>query len=103
MPNTSEHSRRSPRSLAPVAGLRPAGAICEIVNNDRTTARVPRSHPVLQEHGLVMITVEGLTRHRLRSDREEELLAGGHLSRGGNAVGTAFRPDEAQVECHGIL
>jgi len=54
--------------LATLAGLRPAGVICEIMNDDGTMARVPDLVKVAKEHGLAMITVADLISHRLRHE-----------------------------------
>jgi 3,4-dihydroxy 2-butanone 4-phosphate synthase/GTP cyclohydrolase II len=54
--------------LAILAGLRPAGVICEIMNPDGTMARVPDLARVAEQHGLLMITVSDLISHRLRHE-----------------------------------
>ncbi|HEV7516177.1 MAG TPA: bifunctional 3,4-dihydroxy-2-butanone-4-phosphate synthase/GTP cyclohydrolase II [Thermoanaerobaculia bacterium] len=54
--------------LAALAGLVPAGVICEIMNEDGTMARVPDLTQVAAEHGILMITVSDLIRHRLRHE-----------------------------------
>lgn len=59
--------------LARLAGLNPAGVICEIVNDDGSMARVPDLGRFCKMHGLVMITVADLARYRLESDYEESL------------------------------
>ncbi len=56
--------------LAGLAGLYPAGVICEIVNDDGTMARVPDLFRFCKTHGLVMITVADLARYRLESEFE---------------------------------
>jgi 3,4-dihydroxy-2-butanone 4-phosphate synthase/GTP cyclohydrolase II len=61
--------------LAGLAGLSPAGVICEIVNDDGTMARVPDLIRFCKTHGLVMVTVADLARHRLDSELDESLLA----------------------------
>ena len=61
--------------LAGLAGLYPAGVICEIVNDDGTMARVPELFRFCETHGLVMITVADLARYRLESKYEESLWA----------------------------
>ncbi len=50
--------------LARVAGLYPAGVICEIVNDDGTMARVPDLARFCERHNLVMISVADLARYR---------------------------------------
>jgi 3,4-dihydroxy 2-butanone 4-phosphate synthase/GTP cyclohydrolase II len=54
--------------LASLAGLRPAGVICEIMNDDGTMARVPDLAKFAREHGLLMITVAGLIGYRLQHE-----------------------------------
>jgi 3,4-dihydroxy-2-butanone 4-phosphate synthase len=51
--------------LASLAGLYPAGVICEIVNDDGTMARVPDLTRFCRKHKLVMITVSELARYRM--------------------------------------
>jgi 3,4-dihydroxy-2-butanone 4-phosphate synthase/GTP cyclohydrolase II len=50
--------------LASLAGLDPAGVICEILNEDGTMARVPDLIRFCERHNLVMITVADLVRYR---------------------------------------
>ena len=51
--------------LAQLAGLKPAGVICEIVNDDGTMARVPDLVRFCKKHSLLMVTVADLARYRL--------------------------------------
>ena len=55
--------------LARLAGLTPAGVICEIMNDDGTMARVPDLERYCAKHGLKMITVADLIAHRRRHDK----------------------------------
>ncbi|MDE1175465.1 MAG: 3,4-dihydroxy-2-butanone-4-phosphate synthase [Edaphobacter sp.] len=55
--------------LARMAGLVPAGVICEIMNDDGTMARVPDLVTFCQEHDLLMVTVADLIRYRLQNER----------------------------------
>ena len=55
--------------LARLAGLAPAGVICEILNSDGTTARRPQLETFAERHGLTFITVAQLVAHRLRHER----------------------------------
>jgi len=55
--------------LARMAGLVPAGVICEIMNDDGTMARVPDLIKFCEEHGLKMVTVADLIRYRLQNER----------------------------------
>ena len=55
--------------LARLAGLIPAGVICEIMKDDGTMARVPDLVEFCKLHGLKMLTVAELIRYRLRNER----------------------------------
>jgi 3,4-dihydroxy 2-butanone 4-phosphate synthase/GTP cyclohydrolase II len=55
--------------LARLAGLSPAGVVCEIMNEDGTMARVPDLVKVCERHGLKMITVASLIEYRRRNDK----------------------------------
>jgi 3,4-dihydroxy 2-butanone 4-phosphate synthase/GTP cyclohydrolase II len=55
--------------FARLAGLIPAGVICEIMNEDGTMARVPDLIPYCQEHGLKMVTVADLISYRRQTER----------------------------------
>jgi len=50
--------------LARLAGLIPAGVVCEIMNEDGTMARVPDLIPYCEEHGLKLVTVADLIEYR---------------------------------------
>ena len=54
--------------LARLAGLTPAGVICEILNPDGTMARRPELEAFAAEHDLPFITVAGIVAHRLRAE-----------------------------------
>src|SRR5438552_9482918 len=54
--------------LARIAGLYPAGVICEIMNEDGTMARVPQLTKFAKRHGLLMITIAALIQHRMRTE-----------------------------------
>src|SRR5947207_3420452 len=55
--------------LASIAGMIPAGVICEVMKDDGTMARVPDLVEFAREHGLKMITTADLIRYRLRTER----------------------------------
>ncbi len=56
--------------LPVLAGLQPAGVLCELVNEDKTgMARVPELAHFASEHGLVMVTIADLIRHRRRNEQ----------------------------------
>jgi 3,4-dihydroxy 2-butanone 4-phosphate synthase/GTP cyclohydrolase II len=58
--------------LARMAGLIPAGVICEIMNEDGTMARVPNLIQFCKRHDMSMLTVAELIRYRMRHDRYVE-------------------------------
>ncbi len=55
--------------LARLAGLVPAGVICEILNPDGTMARRPELTRIAAAHGLTFVTVAQLVAHRLKMER----------------------------------
>ncbi len=55
--------------LARIAGLTPAGVICEIMNEDGTMARVPQLTEFCRTHGLKLLTVAELIRYRMKNER----------------------------------
>jgi len=54
--------------LARLAGLYPAGVICEVMNEDGTMARVPDLRKVAEQHGLKIISVADVIAYRLRTE-----------------------------------
>jgi len=55
--------------LARLAGLYPAGVICEVMDEDGTMARGPRLEAFCREHGLKLVTIKDLIQHRMRTER----------------------------------
>jgi 3,4-dihydroxy 2-butanone 4-phosphate synthase/GTP cyclohydrolase II len=55
--------------LARLAGLKPAGVICEIMKDDGTMARMPDLEIFAQEHDLKIVTIADLIDFRLRTER----------------------------------
>jgi 3,4-dihydroxy 2-butanone 4-phosphate synthase/GTP cyclohydrolase II len=55
--------------LARIAGLTPAGVICEIMGEDGTMSRVPQLIEFCREHHLKMLTVADLIRYRMQHER----------------------------------
>jgi 3,4-dihydroxy-2-butanone 4-phosphate synthase/GTP cyclohydrolase II len=66
--------------LARLAGLNPAGVICEIVNEDGTMSRLPDLVRFCRKHDLLMITVSDLARHRLQFDDDSVEAITVHLA-----------------------
>jgi 3,4-dihydroxy 2-butanone 4-phosphate synthase / GTP cyclohydrolase II len=54
--------------LARIAGMSPAGVICEIMNDDGTMARVPQLSRFASRHHLLMITIADLITYRMRTE-----------------------------------
>jgi 3,4-dihydroxy 2-butanone 4-phosphate synthase/GTP cyclohydrolase II len=54
--------------LARLAGLAPAGVICEMMSRDGSMARVPELTRFARRHGLLLITIEDLIKYRMRHD-----------------------------------
>src|SRR3954471_10861255 len=68
--------------LARLAGLTPAGVICEIMNDDGTMARVADLEGYCARHGLKMITVADLIAYRRRHDKLVERVVSTTLPTG---------------------
>jgi 3,4-dihydroxy 2-butanone 4-phosphate synthase/GTP cyclohydrolase II len=78
--------------LARLAGLNPAGVICEVMNEDGTMARVPDLVPYCEAHGLKMITVADLIEYRRRHEKLVERTTSVRLPTGyGEFTAVAFR------------
>ena len=54
--------------LVRLAGLYPAGVICEIMNDDGTMARVPQLAEFAKKHSMKIVTVKDLIRYRMRAE-----------------------------------
>ncbi len=65
--------------LARLAGLNPAGVICEVMNEDGTMARVPDLERYCVTHGLRIVTVADLIAYRRRHDKLVERVAEARL------------------------
>ena len=55
--------------MARLAGLKPAGIICEIMKDDGTMARLPDLEVFAKEHGIKIVTIADIIEYRLRKDR----------------------------------
>ncbi len=60
--------------LARLAGLKPAGVICEVMNDDGSMARVPDLIQFVKQHGLKMCTVADLIKYRRQTERHVERI-----------------------------
>ena len=65
--------------LARMAGLYPAGVICEIMNDDGSMARVPELSKFAKKHKLLMITIADLIQYRMRNERLVKRVAAAEL------------------------
>jgi 3,4-dihydroxy 2-butanone 4-phosphate synthase/GTP cyclohydrolase II len=65
--------------LARLAGLYPAGVICEIMDDDGTMARGPRLEQFCRTHGLRLITIKDLIQHRMLHERLVRKVAEANL------------------------
>src|SRR4051794_24226474 len=66
--------------LARLAGLTPAGVICEIMNDDGTMARVPQLVEFCKKHDLKMISVADLIRYRMKNEKYIHRVAEGTVA-----------------------
>ena len=65
--------------LARIAGLYPAGVICEIMNDDGTMARVPELTAFARRHKLLMVTISDLIQYRMRTEALVHRVAAANL------------------------
>jgi 3,4-dihydroxy 2-butanone 4-phosphate synthase / GTP cyclohydrolase II len=78
--------------LARLAGLNPAGVVCEIMNDDGTMARVPDLIEYCERHGLKMVTVADLIEYRRRTEKLVERSSAVRLPTAyGEFTAVAFR------------
>ena len=61
--------------LSRLAGLNPAGVVCEIMNEDGSMARVPDLVPFCEEHGIKLLTIADLIEYRRRTEKLVERVA----------------------------
>ncbi|MGB9006393.1 MAG: bifunctional 3,4-dihydroxy-2-butanone-4-phosphate synthase/GTP cyclohydrolase II [Candidatus Aminicenantales bacterium] len=60
--------------MARLAGLFPAGVICEVMNEDGTMARLPQIERFSQEFGLPILTIADLIQYRMKTERLIQLV-----------------------------
>ena len=78
--------------LARLAGLTPAGVICEVMNEDGTMARVPDLIPYCERHGLKLVTIADLIEYRRRTEKLVERMTSVRLPTAyGEFTAVAFR------------
>jgi 3,4-dihydroxy 2-butanone 4-phosphate synthase/GTP cyclohydrolase II len=86
--------------LARLAGLTPAGVICEVMNDDGTMARVAQLREFCARHGLKMISVADLIRHRMKTERFIRPLAEGSIETEFGEFRTVAYGSDLNPECH---
>jgi 3,4-dihydroxy 2-butanone 4-phosphate synthase / GTP cyclohydrolase II len=86
--------------LARLAGLAPAGVICEIMNPDGTMARVPQLEEFCAHHGLQMISVAELIRYRMKHERYIHRRAEGCIDTEFGEFRTVAYASEINPEMH---
>ena len=80
--------------LAKLAGLYPAGVICEIMNEDGSMARLPQLEVMAEEHGIKIVTVAALISYRLRHERLVHRVAEAKLpTNHGEFTAIAYKSD----------
>lgn len=78
--------------LAQLAGLYPAGVICEVMNDDGTMARIPQLIKFCKKHKIHMITIADLIQYRMQHERLVRKVADTRLpSRFGEFTAKAFQ------------
>ncbi|MHB8511587.1 MAG: bifunctional 3,4-dihydroxy-2-butanone-4-phosphate synthase/GTP cyclohydrolase II [Actinomycetota bacterium] len=65
--------------LARLAGLSPAGVICEILNEDGTMARMPDLEKIAEKHNMPLITIEDLIEYRRHNEVSVKRVAQGRI------------------------
>ncbi|MDP9433543.1 MAG: bifunctional 3,4-dihydroxy-2-butanone-4-phosphate synthase/GTP cyclohydrolase II [Actinomycetota bacterium] len=65
--------------LATLAGLEPAGVICEVVNEDGSMARLPELEAFSRQHGLTLISIADLIAYRRRHEKQVRAVAEAQL------------------------
>jgi len=85
--------------LARVAGLTPAAVICEVMKDDGTMARVPDLMEFSAKHGIPIVSVADIIRHRMRNERMVHRVASPRLpTRFGDFRVHAFRSEVTAEE-----
>ena len=92
--------------LARLAGLYPAGVICEVMSGDGTMARMPELESLSQKHGIKIISVAQLIQYRRRHEKLIERVAEAKMpTKYGQFIGYAYRsvvdPDQHMAMVRG--
>ncbi len=89
--------------LARLAGMQPAGVICEIMNNDGTMSRMPDLKVFAREHGINIVTIADLIRYRsVQENLVKQVMHKHPLPRSPGSVSVAvytsdFTPDDVYI------
>jgi 3,4-dihydroxy 2-butanone 4-phosphate synthase/GTP cyclohydrolase II len=86
-----------------MAGLYPAGVICEIMNEDGTMARVPELSRFAKKHGLLIITIADLIQYRMRTERLVKRIAHAAMPTAHGAFRIVAYGNELDQETHVAL
>jgi len=65
--------------LMRLAGLKHAGVICEIMNDDGSMARVPQLLKFCEKHNIKIVSIEKLIEYRIQNERQVERIVSVHL------------------------
>lgn len=85
--------------LARMAGLQPAGVVCEIMNEDGTMARMPQLEKISTSLGIDIVTVADIIAYRLEHERLVERVAEARLpTQYGAAKAIAYKSDVDSAE-----
>ena len=89
--------------LARLAGLYPAGVICEIMNEDGTMARLPELELIASAHGLKLMTIADLITYRRRHEKLVQKVTEARLpTKYGEFIAVAYR-STVDIEEHVAL
>jgi len=86
--------------LARMAGLTPAGVICEIMNEDGTMARVPQLEEFCARHDMKMISVAEMIRHRMKHEKFVRRVAEGCIETDAGEFKTIAYASDLNPEYH---
>jgi len=81
--------------LARLAGLKPAGVICEVMNDDGSMARMPDMEIFSKQHGVKIVTIADLIKYRINKERLVRRIATAKLPTkyGGMFTAVAYEND----------
>jgi 3,4-dihydroxy 2-butanone 4-phosphate synthase/GTP cyclohydrolase II len=80
--------------LARLAGLYPAGVICEVMNEDGTMARLPQLEEMAKKHSIKIVSIADLIAHRRRHEKLVHRVAEAKLpTRYGDFIAIAYKSD----------